>query len=81
MAGTKYFYKDTTNTTFIVDGNIVSPGLCVMNFYNADSVVEVRSVDNKTIWLEAIEIIFLLKQNDTPYTDKADLITAVKDFF
>ena len=81
MAGTKYFYKDTTNTTFIVDGNIVSPGLCVMNFYREDTVVDVKSVDNKTVWLEAIGITNLLKQNGTAYTDKADLIAAVKDFF
>ena len=77
----KYFYKDPSNTTFILDGSIISPGLCMMSFRNSDTIVDIKSVDNKHTILSSIEITNLLKENGEAYANKDELVEALKDFF
>lgn len=81
MALQKKFYKDTVSGLFYLDGNVIPNGNYNLYFFSNDTVVSlVDFTNNKTI-LEPTEITNLLKENDDPYTDKADLLAGVADFF
>jgi hypothetical protein len=81
MADIRHFYKDTTSGVFLIDGNAIPGGKYNMLFYSSDTIVEVVDVtDNSTI-LGPIEIVNLRKENDAPYTDKADLLADVAELF
>lgn len=81
MADIRHFYKDTTSGVFLIDGNAIPGGKYNMLFYSSDTVIEVVDVtDNSTI-LGPIEIVNLRKENDTAYTNKADLLTDVAELF
>ena len=81
MATTKYFYKDASLGVFVIDNTVVSTKSGIMSFHTSNTVVSITSVDTNKVILEPIEITNLLKQNAAPYTNKAELLTATKDFF
>lgn len=81
MADIRYFYKDTTSGVFLIDGNAIPGGKYNMLFYSSDTIVELVDVTNNQVILGPIEIVNLRKENDTAYTNKADLLTDVADLF
>lgn len=81
MALQKKFYKDAVSELFYLDGNVIPKGNYNMFFHSSDTVVSlVDFTANKTL-LEAIEITNLLKESGTTYTNKADLLAGIADFF
>jgi hypothetical protein len=81
MADIRHFYKDTTSGVFLIDGNAIPGGKYNMLFYSSDTIVELVDVTNNQVILGPIEIVNLRKENDTAYTNKADLLTDVADLF
>lgn len=81
MALQKKFYKDTVSGLFYLDGNVIPKGNYNMFFYENDTVVSLIDFTDNKILLEPTEIINILKENDDAYTNKADLLAGVSDFF
>lgn len=81
MALQKKFYKDTVSGLFYLEDNVIPKGNYNMFFYDNDTVVSLIDFTDNKVLLEATEITNLLKENDSAYTNKADLLTGVADFF
>jgi len=75
-----YFYQDSEGLFHIGD-NILPAGKYILEKYISDTIVAVVSADTQRLVMEPIEITGLTKENDTAYTDLADLLTGVGDFF
>ena len=81
MALQKKFYKDSVSGLFYLDGNVIPKGNYNMFFYNSDTVVTLIDSTNNVTLLDATEITNLLKEDNSAYTNKADLLAGVSDFF
>lgn len=75
-----YFYKDI-NGLFHVGTDILPAGKYILRKYNNDTIVSIESADTHALTMDPIEITNLQKENDSYYTDLADFLTDVGDFF
>jgi len=83
-----YFYKDSNNIFHIGD-DILPAGRYILRFYaGALSVsiegalsVSIESSDTHRLTMDPIEVIKLQKEDDSYYSDAAELLLATKDFF
>ena len=76
-----YFYKDSITGLYYINGKYVPTGSCTLGIYQNNTVIDIKSINNELIVLEATRIVDLYKENDSAYTDLADLLTGVGDFF
>ena len=83
MATQKYFYKDSTLNIFFVgtSKDVLPAGNYEMKFHNSNTRVSLVSQDTQWLIMEPTEITNLLKESDAAYTDRADLLLGVQDFF
>ncbi len=75
-----YFYQDASGL-FHIGEDILPAGNYILKKFTSDTVVSVVSSDTQKQVMNPIEISNLTKENDSNYTDLADLLTGVGDFF
>ena len=76
-----YFYKEPINNIFYIDKDVLPAGRYILRIYSNDNVVAVESADTHELTMSPIEVTSLQKEDDSYYTDLAELLLATKDFF
>jgi len=83
MATTKNFYQDTLTDLFFIGTDVLPAGNYRMNFHSNNTRVSLVNLDNDAdqLVMDPIEITNLLKEGGAPYTDRADFLAGVNNFF
>lgn len=75
-----YFYKDANNL-FHIGNDILPSGKYRLRTFDTENTVSLETTADNTLIMDPIEVIKLLKENDAPYADLDELLTANADFF
>jgi len=76
-----YFYKEALNNIFHVGNDILPAGRYILRIYDNGLKVAIESSDTHESTMSPTEIVYLQKEDDSYYTDLAELLVATKDFF
>lgn len=76
-----YFYKEALNNIFHVGNDILPAGRYILRIHQNETAVSIESADTHGQTMGSTEIIYLQKEDDSYYTDLAELLVATKDFF
>jgi len=75
-----YWYKDSEGL-FHVKSDVYTANEYILKIYKNETVVALEETDTNKIVFGPIEITYIIKENDDPYTDLADLLAGIGDMF